>query len=758
MFSLRAIPRVFLALALTTNAYGDEDPSTISTLERELTEGEREHWSFQPIQAPPTPDVEKKGWVRTPIDAFLLSSMEAAGIEPAPLADRQTLLRRVYFDLTGLPPTLEEQERFLADPSESAYEKVVDDLLARPQFGERWARHWLDVVRYAETNGYERDGAKPHAWRYRDYVIKSLNSDKPYDRFLTEQLAGDELEDTDAETQIATTFLRLGTWDDEPADNLVDRYDQLDDVLATTSKTFLAMTMQCARCHSHKFEPISQVDYSRMLAIFEPLRRPQDGRTDLDRLVGVPHELDSYRDKLQHVEATIGDRRQRLEATRQRLRSIVLNENRCQLPPDVLSAFQKPESERSDEEKRLVSDHAATVEKVAEEIASEDERTKMQDWEKEIQVADSSRPPEPPRAYVWYEDSPDAPKTHVFGRGDPNDHLGEVGPGVPAILAHYSPSREHEKPEPRERSTGRRLWLARWLTQPDHPLTARVIVNRIWQQHFGEGIVATESDFGIMGDEPTHPELLDWLARLLIEGGWRMKPIHRMIVLSSAYQMSSCWNETAAEVDVDEKLRWRWKPRRLEAEAIRDASLAISGNLNPSMFGPSVFPEISQAVLQSQSKPGDGWQVSDSRAAARRSIYIFVKRSLLVPELEVMDLPDSNGSCEQRNVSTIAPQALTLMNGKFMQEQASAFAQRLCREATEERERITLAYRLAYARPPSEVELQRVQRFLVEYAEQVQSEQVGAEKAAELDLPADQRALQAFCLALLNSNELVYLN
>ena len=287
---LRIMLSVTVVMAAYAVSWSAEDPN-LEALEREFTSEERNHWSFQPIRTVSVPAVRMSGWARQPVDRFVLRKLEHSQLKPAVEADRRTWLRRVYLDLIGLPPTPEQQRKFLMDSSVQAYEKVVDQLLAREEYGERWARHWLDVVRYAESNGYERDGTKPHAWRYRDYVIRAFNSDKPYSQFLIEQIAGDEIIKSNSESQIATTFLRLGTWDDEPADPVKDRYDQLDDILATTSAVFMANTLQCARCHEHKFEPFTQVDYARILAVFDPLKRPQDGRQDLDRLVGTTQEL-----------------------------------------------------------------------------------------------------------------------------------------------------------------------------------------------------------------------------------------------------------------------------------------------------------------------------------------------------------------------------------------------------------------------------------------------------------------------------------
>jgi hypothetical protein len=596
-----------------------------------------QHWAFQPVRRPAVPAVRDRAWVRTPVDAFILAKLQAAGLKPSAPADRRTLLRRVYLDLIGLPPTPAEQRAFLADESPDAFAKVVDDLLARPQYGERWGRHWLDVARYAETNGYERDGAKPSAWRYRDYVIDSLNRDKPYDRFLTEQLAGDEVEGSDAETQSATTFLRLGTWDDEPADPKVDRYDQLDDVLGTTATAFLGLTLRCARCHDHKFEPFAQADYYKMLAVFEPLRRPQLNRADLDVPVGTAAER------------------------------------------TALTAFGL----------------------------------------------------RGPRAYIWQEDGPKPPVTHVLRRGDPNKPREEVGPGLPAVLVHGQPG----PPKPTAKSTGRRLWLARWLANVDNPLTARVMVNRVWQWHFGRGLVPTANDFGTAGEPPTHPELLDWLAARFVANGWRLKPLHRLIVLSSVYQTSVTASEGALRADPRNVLLGRWRQRRLEAEAVRDSMLAVSGRLNPEQGGPSMYPTLARAVLEGQSRPGDGWGKSDERQQARRSVYIFVKRSLAVPELDLLDAPDTTSSCEARPVSTTAPQALTFLNGAFANEQARHFAARLRREAGDDpAAQVRRAFELALCRPPRDEEVKVSVAFL------------------------RRESLEAFCLVVLNLNEFVYMD
>ncbi len=646
------------------------------------------HWAFVPARRPELPDVADAGWTQNPIDRFVKARMDAAGVKPVAAADRRTLIRRLYLDLIGLPPNPVEVTAFAADESPAAVAKVVDRLLASPQYGERWARHWLDVVRYAETNGYERDGAKPSAWRYRDYVIDALNRDKPYDRFVTEQLAGDELEGSDAEAQIATTFLRLGTWDDEPADPGVDRYDQLDDVLGTTATAFVGVTLRCARCHDHKFEPFTQVDYYRMLAIFQPLKRPQNDRTDLDRPVGTEADLLRYRAATAKSDAEFASVWERIEgllspelsalfAPPQKPKDGRPAPPRTSLTPRETAAFRRAAPTRTAAERDIVRLSAQKLEDEARALAPAEVRAALKPLDERLATVLAARPAEPPHAYIWYEDGAKAPATHVLKRGDPTRPGVAVEPAVPAALG-AGPTRA---PQPTSRSTGRRLWLARWLTAPDNCLTARVIVNRIWQFHFGEGLVASSNDFGLMGEAPSHPELLDWLACELVASGWRLKPLQRMIVLSRAYQLSSALDVEAAQARPGRQAALALAPRRLEAEAVRDSILAVSGRLNPRMAGHSVYPTLAQAVLAGQSRPGDGWGKSDQREQAHRSVYIFAKRSLGVPELELLDTPDNTSSCERRIVSTTGPQALTFLNGSFIHEQAQHLAARLAREA-----------------------------------------------------------------------------
>lgn len=744
---------------------------------------ESQHWAFQTVQRPPIPHVSDPTWPQNPIDSFVLSRLEKVGLKPAPPADRSTLLRRIYLDLIGLPPAPEEQERFLRDPSPLAFERVVDDLLARPQLGERWARHWLDTVRYAESNGYERDGAKPSAWRYRDYVIDSFNCDKPYDRFLMEQLAGDELPDSNAEMQIATTFMRLGTWDDEPADPMVDRYDQLDDVLGTAATAFLGVTLRCARCHDHKFEPFTQEDYYRLLAVFEPLKRPRDSRDEHDRFVGTRAELASYETAVAKPKGEIAALEKKIENQRKGIRDRILASDSTLkpassagkpsgIPDNALAAFRAEPAKRTEEQKKLVKEFSAPLEQLIDQSPNSEEKAQRQQWESQITKIKKTMPKEPTRAYVWYEKGPQPPVTKIFRRGDPTRPKGEVGPGLPTVLVSHQPP----APQPLEKSTGRRLWLARWLTRADNPLVARVIVNRIWQHHFGEGIVASANDFGVMGQKPVDQELLDWLASDFVAHGWKMKRLHRMIVLSSTYQTASSGLRNA-EWGVRNKERMtsdssssiphsalhipefpfrQWRQRRLEAEAVRDSILAVSGRVNSQMSGPSVFPPIPRAVLEGQSRPGEGWGKSTENEASRRSVYVFVKRVLAVPELELLDTPDTTFSCEQRPVSTTGPQALTFLNGEFIQQQARYFAERLvCEAGNDPVAQIKRAFELAFCRPPRPDEIKTSLDFLTKQKRQIESDSSASKKDSD---QVRRSALAALCLVILNTNEFAFVN
>ncbi|MGP0064604.1 MAG: PSD1 and planctomycete cytochrome C domain-containing protein [Isosphaeraceae bacterium] len=589
----------------------------------------RREWLHRPVVRPAVPSVKRRGWVRNPVDAFILARLEAERLRPAPEADCVALIRRLTYDLTGLPPTPEEVDAFLADRAHDAYERLVDRLLASPHYGEHWARHWLDLVRFGETNGYERDSAKPFAWRYRDYVIDAYNRDKPYDRFVREQLAGDEINPGSAESLIATGFYRLGIWDDEPADRPQARYDTLDGIISTTGQVVLGMTVNCARCHDHKVDPIPQRDYYRLLAFFIDVTHP-DGKN------------------LRKVETGAGMR------------------------IEVMSVTERGHDQ-----------------------------------------------------------------AHVLLRGSPALVGPAVEPGVPEVLDAGTGSIA--------KGPGKRRALAEWLTEPRNPRTARVLANRIWQYHFGRGIVPTPNDFGKLGEPATHPELLDWLAAELVADGWQIKPMHRLIVMSSAYRMSS--RATPAELAADPSDRWFWRfpMRRLAAEEVRDAMLAVSGDLRYKAGGPSVYPPIPREVMAGQSVPGSGWKTSTPDEAARRSVYVHVKRSLLVPILAVHDAADTDSSCPVRYTTTVPTQALGMLNGAFANEQAVHLAERLRREAPGDLDaQVRRALRLTAARNADQDEVRGDVEFIQTLMER-----------SRLD---ERAALSQYCLMILNANAFLYLD
>ncbi|HEX3658967.1 MAG TPA: DUF1553 domain-containing protein [Pirellulales bacterium] len=616
----------------------------------EITDRDRAYWFFQPIARASEPKVANATWASSPIDLFLLQSLEKKNLAPNSPATRRELIRRVFFDLIGLPPTPAEVERFVADPSPAAYENLLDELLARPQYGERWGRHWLDVVRFAQTNGYERDDEKPFAWRYRDYVVRAFNEDKPYNRFLIEQLAGDELERPSPESLTATGFYRLGVWDDEPDDARMAEFDGLDDVIVSTSAAFMGLTVGCARCHDHMFDPISQADYYRLLAFFRNVR---------------PYQKPQY------------------------------NESSATYVPlaDPEKARQWYAAQKS---------QIAPLEAQMQTAKSEPERKQLKAKIGKLKRSSDAAPFD--WALAVRESGAKVPTTRVLIRGNAGTPGAEVQPAVLSVLGGRQLA---ITPPAGGQTSGRRLALARWLAQRDNPLPARVMANRVWQHHFGQGIVKSTNDFGHAGIPPTHPELLDWLAAELIESGWSVKHLHKAIMLSSAYRMSSrADNPRAVAADPGNDLLWRQNLRRLEAESIRDTVLAVSGQLNPAMGGRGFFPHLSGEVLAGSSKPGAGWELSPEREQTRRSIYTFVKRSLMDPMLETFDYSNTAQPLGERPVTTVAPQSLMLLNDDFVQTQAAAFAERLVREAGSDlRQQIRLAYRLAVAREPTEREV-----------------------------------------------------
>jgi hypothetical protein len=691
-----------------------------------VTDKDRQHWAFRPVTRPPIPAVRNPAWVKNPIDAFILAKLEGKGLAPNPPAEKHELARRLYFDLTGLPPSPKEVEDFLNDRAPTAVSDLIDRLLASPAYGEQWARHWLDLVRYAETNSYERDNPKPHVWRYRDFVIRALNQDKPFDRFVREQLAGDELDAGSmaeaAENRIATGYYRLGIWDDEPSDPLQSRYDGLDDIVATTSQVFLGLTVDCARCHDHKIDPIPQRDYYRLLAFFHNISQYRNG--------GPSDEVPLLYSAEQKVE--FERRLKELQDQRQKVQ-VAMTEIERELEAKLTNP-----SAKADLAKAMASEGAK--------LLGKEKSAQYGRLRKQLEGL-RNKQPQADRALWVTEDGIKAPDTFVLVRGNAAVKGAKVEPGFLQVLTAAPPT----IPAAPEGATtsGRRRVLADWLVGPSNPLTSRVTANRLWQYHFGRGIVRSPNNFGTQGDPPTHPELLDWLASELVERGWSMKAIHRLILNSNAYQMSSRGNPAALKADPVNDLFWRFDMRRLTGEEIRDAVLAVSGNLNPKMFGPSVYPEIPKEVLAGQSVPGRGWPTSSPQEQARRSIYVHVKRSLLLPILDSFDLAETDRSTPVRFSSTQPTQALLMLNSEFIHRQAAVFAKRLETEAGAKTEdQIKLALKLITCRTPTSAEIERGRRLIAE----LQSGSGGSPGISQ------EAALRTFCLMAFNLNEFVYLD
>ena len=872
----------------------------------------KEHWAFVAPQPQQPPAVKNSQWVRNPIDAFVLSKLEHEGLSPAPPLENVALLRRVTFDLTGLPPTTAEIDSFLADDTPGAFERVVDRLLQSQHFGEHWARHWLDVVRYADTNSFERDGPKPNAWRYRDYVIRAFNADKPYDRFIREQLAGDELPDGGADGIIATGFYRLGQWDDEPADRLLALYDGLDDIITTTTQGFLGLTVNCARCHDHKIDPVPHQDYYSLLAFFQGVTPNGNPNPNVERPVFENEEakvayavaVKAHQEQLDQVQLA-------MTTIEKEFREKLSKQGPQLLPPDLdeleyrfyrdtwekLPDFNnlKPETvgklkqgfldislatreysfgfvftgilkvpEDGEYTFSLDSDDGSRLTIHGEQVAVHDgihgtgeprlgkitlkrgriplrvdyfqgptgDKGLIVKWsgptvaqrflsvnpDMDANVADGKGKrkdfaamiaaqgtallgPErhgeytqllhrigelkrqridAPSALCVTEVGPNPPETMLLKRGNPQSpgekvvpaFLSSLGGGVASIPA----------PAPGATTSGRRLALANWIAAPDNRLSSRVMVNRLWQHLFGRGIVRSPNNFGLLGDRPTHPELLDWLAIEFVRGenpdpqqpspvpvqAWSMKRMLKLMVTSSTYRMSSqapdsilangaVANATAG-ADVADKgrrnplktdplnnLLWRHDMRRLGAEEVRDSILAVGGDLNRKMYGPGIYPKISDEIKAGQSNPGAGWGQSSPEEQARRSVYIHVKRSLVLPLLSDFDVADSDSSCAARFTTTQPTQALGMLNGAFLNEEAIHLAKRLRQEASDDvRQQVTLAYRLALNREPDE---QMIRRGLSLIETLKSKHGLSSEKG-----------LEQFCLMTLNLNEFIYLD
>ena len=621
--------------------------------------GGRDWWSLQPVIRPEVP--KSPATSGNPVDAFIGRKLAESGFQPAPPADRRTLIRRLYYDIIGLPPSFEQTEAFVEDKSPDAWQKMVETLLDSPHYGERWGRYWLDLVRYAETSGYERDQDKPFAWKYRDWVVNAFNVDMPYDQFVTQQLAGDEIPNRTTVSVTATGFLMLGTWNDEPNDNQDYKYDRLEDLVHVTSSAFLGLTVKCARCHDHTFDPIPQTDYYRIASVF--WGGPIEARDR--KLLGGPS---------------------------------------------------------------------------AEELGVKD----VLGW------TDLTAQPKP---------------LHVLKNGSRHTPMQVATPGpltaIPALFADF------KSPTEGATTSQRRLQLAQWIADPNHPLTARVLVNRLWQHHFGHGLVSSPNSFGFRGDLPTHPDLLDWLAADFVAGGWKLKRMHRLILNSATWQQASTHpsHEDYTQRDSSNRLWWRAERRRLDAEALRDSMLSASGEIDLRTGGESFRPTISPEALEGLSQKASAWTASPPEEQRRRSIYIYTKRHLLPPMMTTFDFCDTTLPSAARDVTTVAPQALALLNNTFSHDRSSSLAKRIAERSQTPVERVNLAWKFVLGREATAEEIALGMTHLQRQYRQFDDEpQTGSSAPASSDSNKDNAvtsellALTSLCHVLLNSNEFIYVD
>jgi hypothetical protein len=706
-----AIVVCFLARGLLVNVLPAELSSTNSSAA----------WPFSPPGDIKPPSVRHADRVTNGIDNFVLARLEEKGLTLAPAAPARTLVRRLYLDLIGLPPSPAEVDAFVNDPDPKAYEKLVDKLLADSRHGERWARLWLDLARYADTAGYEGDPDLPHAWRYRDYVIDAFNQDKPYDQFVIEQIAGDEAEeimgagdlpDSKPEPTVALTFLRLAPFTEPRGD--ASRHEMLSEMTATVSSVFLGLTVGCAQCHNHKYDRIPTKDFYRMKAFFSTvqLQRPLPG--DIFQ-IGGPLPAAFYRKGEKEWAAKLTDQRNAELAE----------------PRSLVAALDKIEDigKKSDSKIPLTPEQREQRSKAKARI-----RLLEQDLKRLQPVAMSLRHSYGPPF------EPGVPETRVLNRGE-WDKPGEVvEPGFPSVITgNQDPAPIRLDPFKRWPTRSRRLALAQWIANSENPMTARVMVNRLWDWHFGRGLVATPSDFGKLSGGASHPELIDWLARRFTDSKWSVKAMHRLILNSATYRQSSRHHDAQAETaDPENTLLWRFRSRRLEAEAVRDAVLAVSGRLNPEQFGLPIFPPLPEGLAEEVKYDNSKWATQDGPEGRKRSIYIYQQRSMTMPFMQTFDSVVCDASRDRRQVSVTPLQALAMYNGRFANEEATHFAARVRKDAGESPvAQIQLAFKTALGREPAPDESERMQALM-------RSSTEGSD------------AVAAVCRVLLNANEFVY--
>ncbi len=792
-----------------------------------ITEEERSFWSFQPIRQPAVPKTKSRDRARTPVDAFLVAAMKPAGVRFSPDADPVTLIRRVTLDLTGLPPTPEEVEAFVRECAEeknlegrktgtkpggsnasnpsgfpafqiqsagSAYERLVDRLLDSPHYGERWGRHWLDVTGYADSDGYsDADPPRAYAYKYRDYVIRAFNDDKPLDRFLTEQLAGDELAQAtsanaasvalaSAESRdllTATGFLRMGV-DGSATDALTDRDAVRNQVMADTLKivstSLLGLSVGCAQCHDHRYDPIPHADYYRLRAVFEPAYDYRQWRTPGERLVSL------YTDDDRKQSAAIEAEAQKLAAAKEAKQKEYLNDALTKhlekfdeaLRGPLRAAYDTPADKRTPEQKKLLADNPSV--NINPGVLYQYNPKAADDLKVMDAKIGETRAKKPAEDFlsVLTEPAHHQPVTHVFHRGDYHQPKDAVSPGGLTVLSATGQPIEFPTNRADLATSGRRLAFAQWLTSGTNPLVARVLVNRVWLHHFGRGLVNTPADFGAMGEKPSHPELLDWLASDFMQHGWKLKRLHKLILTSTAYRQSSRRDPKQERRDPENRLYWRKPVQRLDAEVIRDAVLVTSGSLNRKQFGPPVpvRPDVhGQIVVGEDKTTGDNKMPVEGSLNGeefRRSVYVQMRRSRPLALLHAFDAPVMEVNCERRQHSTVATQSLMLMNSQFLLDQAARFAARLETDAGPDRAaQVRRAWQLAFQRPPTAAEQTEALAFVERQVAHLASlppppaddKAKKDEKAKAEPKPTPERqALTNLCQALLSANEFLYVD
>jgi hypothetical protein len=721
------------------------------------------NWPFRPLARPAVP-ADIKQAASNPIDRFVLAKLAEEKLTLSPAADKRMWLRRVTYDLTGLLPTNEELKAFLNDHQPQAYERVVDRLLASPRYGEHWAKGWLDLVRFSETAGYKIDELRPEAYRYRDYVVRALNNDLPYDRFIRQQLAGDELEPENPDAIIATGYNRLYPFESNTANFRKARQDVLDDMTEVTGFVFMGLTIGCAKCHDHKFDPIEQEDFFRLQAVFSPLL-PRD-----DLPAAAPETVRKY--KAQEIEWNGATQpiRSQMETLINTVKGPAMTELSQSVDAETGVAMLKTPEKRSPLERQLAAFSSRMYTKKMNRLPTYlegESKDKYDALQKQLSVFDKLKPATLPLTMAVTDVSGKPPETHLLEGGNfLRPAAASLEPGTPEFLGEDD--LDADPPALRPESTGRRAALAMWLTRPDHPLTARVWMNRVWQQHFGVGIVPTANDFGIMGESATHPEMLDWLSSEFVANGWKLKPIHRLIVLSQTYRQTSAVDakseltKAANAVDPNNHLLWHFRRQRMSGEAIRDVVLQLSGRLNPRMFGPSSKPALPDELSSSRYF----WEADTlPEEQNRRTIYTFSRRNLRLPILAAFDPPDLITSCSKRGCTVTAPQALTLLNSEFTLGEARWWSGHLLAEhGADQGALIEAAFQEAFHRDPNPHELRESREFLQHQA------QVIGEDEHEIDAellpasiphginPPQAAAVADFCHALLNASELTFVD